>query len=109
MASPTLAKTKKNLLPRSATDVAAIREELDEVGRISAQFLRARRQDSDITQAQMGYALGVSEDVISKYEALVRPIPLEYSIVWARLTGMEPREYFEELQFKLRKLYPQKR
>ena len=89
--------------------MAAIREEIDEVGRISASILRARREDAHITQAQMGYALGLSEDIVSKFETLVRPLPLEYSIVWARLTGMEPRDYFEELLFKLRKLYPQKR
>jgi hypothetical protein len=103
-----LSKAKKKSLPRSEAEVAAIRGEIDDVGRINAQLLRARRQDADITQAQMGHALGLTEDIVSKFEGLKRPLSMEESIVWARQTGLDLKDYFEELQFQLRKIYPRK-
>jgi hypothetical protein len=42
-------------------------------------------QDADISQAQMGRARGVSEDVVSNIENVTRSLPMEDSIVWARL------------------------
>ena len=103
-----MSKAKKKSLPRTETELAAIGEELAEVARINVSLLRARRQDADLTQAQIGHALGLSEDVVSNIETLKRPIGVEQSIAWARLTGLGLKEYFEELAFQLRKIYPQK-
>jgi len=100
------AKAKKSLLPRTDAEVAALARDMDEVARINVSLLRGRRQDADITQEQIGYALGLSRDVVYKMEALKTPINIPQSIVWARLTGLEPHEYFEELTWQLRKLYP---
>jgi DNA-binding XRE family transcriptional regulator len=103
-----LPKAKKKLLPRNEVEVAALLKQREQVARAAVSVLRSRRQDADITQAQMGYALGVSEDVVFKMEALKTPIPLEHAIVWAMLTGDDLQEFLEELQFSLRKVFPQK-
>ncbi len=102
-----MSKTKKKL-PRTEDELAALRREQEQVASANMSLLKAWRQDADITQAQMGHALGVSEDVVGNMENLRRPLSLEGSIVWARLTGKELREYLEELEFKLRKIYPRK-
>jgi hypothetical protein len=98
-------KTKKNL-PKNESDVDTVRKERERVAEALVSVLRAMRQDADITQAQIGYALGVSEDVVSNIESLRRPIAIEDAIVWARLAGAELVEFLEEVQFSLRKVYP---
>jgi DNA-binding XRE family transcriptional regulator len=103
-----LSKAKKNRLPRNEEDLAALRKQQGQVARAFASLLRTRRQDADITQAQMGYALGVSEDVVFKMEALKKPIPLEQGIVWVIVTGDDVAEFFEDLQYSLRKVFPRK-
>jgi DNA-binding XRE family transcriptional regulator len=103
-----LARTK-NKLPRTTDELAALVREQEQVARVNISILSGWRKDADITQAQMGHALGLSEDVISNIEALKRPLSMAGSIVWARLAGRTHIEYFEELAFRLRKIYPRKR
>ena len=98
----------KKRLPRNADEVAALAREQEQVARINMSLLAGYRKDADITQAEMGYALGISEDVVSNMENLRRPLGIEGSIAWARVSGQEPSEYLEELLFKLRKIYPRK-
>jgi len=99
---------KRTAFPKTDADVAALAQEMKEVARINISLLRGRRQDADITQKQIGFALGLSNDVVYKLEALKSPIAMQQAIVWARLTGLQPSEYFEELQWRLRGLYPRK-
>jgi DNA-binding XRE family transcriptional regulator len=113
---PPLAKAKrKNLLPQSEAEVGELLKVRQQVRRVAASLLRTRRQEAGITQQQMGYALGVSEDVVYKMEAQKTAYAIEDAIVTAVLTGTErtPSEelaaFCEELQFSLRKIFPGKK
>lgn len=100
-----MSKSKKKF-PRTDEDQVALQREQEAVARANMSLLKQCRQDADISQAQMGFALGVSGDVISNIENLKRSLSIEGSVVWARLTGLSVSEYFEELAHALRKLYP---
>jgi len=99
-------KLGENRKHKPEIDLTALRHEQDQVAQANISLLSSWRQDADITQAEMGEVLGVSEDVVYKIEALKRPLSLEGSIAWARRTGKDFHEYTEELCWKLRKLYP---
>ena len=46
--------------------------------------LRDLREDSDLTQEQIGKLLGIQQTVYSRYERGFQTIPLEYAIVLAK-------------------------
>nr|UXE45434.1 hypothetical protein Hi04_10k_c4921_00011 [uncultured bacterium] len=102
-----LSKAKRTL-PVNNVDLAAIQEELETINRALVSVLRGGRQDADITQAQIGHWLGISEDVVSNIEALKRPAFFAHAVVWARLSGMDCEEFFESFLFWYRKMRSRK-
>lgn len=94
--------------PRNGKDVAILRLEREQVARAVISILRTYREDADISQEEIGNVLGISEDVISKIETLKRPLSVEDAIAWALGTGTDLRDFLDELEFRLRKIYPPK-
>jgi len=106
---------RKNLLPQNEADVAELAKLREQVRRAVVSVLRSRRQDAYITQEQLGYALGVTKDVVYKREASLAPYAIEDAIVAAILMGKEPTPadeldaFCEEIRFSLRKVFPRAR
>lgn len=101
-----MVRAPKKKLPRTAQDLAALRDAEAQLRDVNAALLKSWRTDADITQAQMGFALDVSHDTIYNIERGKAPISLELSVTWARLTGRNFHDYMEELHWATRKLYP---
>lgn len=96
----------KKKLPRSVEEVETLRLEREQVARVVISILRTYREDAHISQEEVGHALGISKDVVSKIETLKRPLAVEDAIAWALTTGIDLRDFLEELEFRLRKIYP---
>jgi DNA-binding XRE family transcriptional regulator len=106
-----LPKSKK--FPRTDAEVAALRKVRKQVGSAIASLLQSRRQDADVTQDQMGYALEVTRYVVSNNEAYRTPISIEDAIAYWLITGEgspadELADFCASLQFALRKVLPRK-
>jgi hypothetical protein len=99
---------KKKAAKRFEFDLAEYRYQQEQIARLNVSMLSGWRLEEFLTQADIGEALGVSEDVVYAMEALKRPVSLEQSIVWAHRTGRDFGEYQDELRWKLRKLFPKK-
>jgi hypothetical protein len=98
-----LSKAQKNS-PLDRADLAAIQEEMDTINRALVSVLRTSRQDADITQAEIGRSLAVSEDVVSNIEALKRPLSFAQAVLWARSSGMDGEELMQAFVSRYRKM-----
>ena len=92
-------KPKKNLL-QSDPELAQERERL---ATAIVQILRGARQDADLTQAQMAYGLGWTEDKYANVESQRTPVSWADAILCARLANMETAELFAEFLRRLSK------
>ena len=92
-------KSKRSLL-LSDPELAQERERL---ATAIIQTLRGARQDADLTQAQMAYSLGWTEDKYANVESQRTPVSWADAILCARLANMETEELFAEFLRRLSK------
>jgi ribosome-binding protein aMBF1 (putative translation factor) len=104
----TLSAIRAGYRARTRSDqerLAAVIRECEQLVRIAASVLRGARQDCDVKQATIAQLMARGPDAISNMESGRTEVTIADFVLWARVLGISPEELFDQLTYRVRKMY----
>lgn len=86
--------------------LALMIKERDHLVRIAASVLRGARRDCEVKQTAMADLMARGPDAISNMESGRTEATIADFVLWARALGMPPDELFDQLMYRVRRMYP---